>query len=580
MSLRVWLPLNGSLENKGLDDITPSLTGAVTVDNEGKIGECYKFGTSLGRITIPPTIMHNYTECSITFWVNILGWQTNWDTFFQAGLGTAPWNSYIFGVLRNSGNSVVFTISDASSSSQGNYKSSDLILNTWYHLGFTYKSGHCCIYVNGNLYKDYSTNIIPNFSGINYISLGQLGNASNYQTNCKMNDVRIYDHALSPLEIKHISQGLILHYPLNRGGWGQENLFNWSNNATGITLNDYQNKGSFTQFTNSLTFDPSTTVGKKYTISFWAKSPNGTTSLILYNTNSYPKYFYFSTTLTSSLGTEWQFFKYTVTNTQYSGSGTASTNTNIWKRIEIYAPHQMKVQVKQIKVEEGSIATPWCPNSSDELATTMGLNDNVEYDTSGYGNNGTKNNSPTYSSDTVKYNVSTHLDGVNQTIQLPNLTTLTPDSIFTFNIWFKRLSAEPSSKPWETILGGLSGFELETCSANNVHDNKVKAYSWGGGTFEFELDKWNMLTMVSNGANALFYLNGNLKLTGTYKALVSGNYFIGSWRDTASQNYKGYISDVRIYATALSAEDVKDLYELGATIDTNGTLSTYEFAEQ
>ena len=48
MSLRVWLPLNGSLDNQGLDEITPVLTGAVAVDNEGKIGKCYKFGTSLG----------------------------------------------------------------------------------------------------------------------------------------------------------------------------------------------------------------------------------------------------------------------------------------------------------------------------------------------------------------------------------------------------------------------------------------------------------------------------------------------------------------------------------------------------
>ena len=145
-------------------------------------------------------------------------------------------------------------------------------------------------------------------------------------------------------------------------------------------------------------------------------------------------------------------------------------------------------------------------------------------------------------------------------------------TIVTFNIWFKRLEAEPSPRPWETLLGGPSGFEIETCSANNVHDNKIKAYSWGGGTIEFEFDKWNMLTMVSNGTNALFYLNGELKLTGTYKVLVSGNYFIGSWSNTSIQNYKGYVCDARIYATALSADDVKSLYQNSAYIDSSGNV--------
>ena len=46
MSLRVWLPLNGNLNNYGISDITVTNNGA-TVDNNGKIGKCYKFdGTS------------------------------------------------------------------------------------------------------------------------------------------------------------------------------------------------------------------------------------------------------------------------------------------------------------------------------------------------------------------------------------------------------------------------------------------------------------------------------------------------------------------------------------------------------
>jgi hypothetical protein len=42
MALRVWLPLNGTLENKGISDVTVTNNGA-TVDNNGKIGKCYSF---------------------------------------------------------------------------------------------------------------------------------------------------------------------------------------------------------------------------------------------------------------------------------------------------------------------------------------------------------------------------------------------------------------------------------------------------------------------------------------------------------------------------------------------------------
>ena len=574
MSLRVWLPLTKDLRNQGLSDVTVTNNGATYSSTGGKLGGCYSFGTGASAISLPTSTFTSLTgDFSVACWVKIISWNTSYATIWAATSTSASWSNIMAGLFRNGSSSkILFCIGNDSSSTQAScITTEDIQLNTWYHFVCTYTSGKICLYQNGNLVSSYNTSIIPKFSATQYFNIGKM-RENTYQTNSSINDFRLYDHCLSPMEVKELAKGLVLHYPLNRQGWGQENLFNWSNNATGITLYDYRNVGSFTQFTNSLTFDPSTTVGKKYTISFWAKSPNGTTPLQLYNANSNPEYFYFSTTLTSSLGTEWQFFKYTVTNTQYSGSGTASTNANIWKRIEIYAPNQMKVQVKQIKVEEGEIATPWCPNSSDALATTMGLNGTTEYDTSGFCNNGIKNNLPTYSSDTAKYTVSTHLDGVNQTIQLPNLLTLIPDSIFTFNIWFKRLQSEPSSKPWETLFGGPSGFEIETCSANNIHDNKIRAYSWGSGMFECECDKWNMLTMVSNGTNALFYLNGELKLTGTYKALVSGNYFIGSWSNTSTQNYKGYVCDARIYATALSADDVKSLYQNSAYIDSSGNV--------
>ena len=142
---------------------------------------------------------------------------------------------------------------------------------------------------------------------------------------------------------------------------GGRNLFKGYDERE-IQLNDYQGTGSFTQFIGNLTFDPSETVGETYTISFWAKSPNGSTPLSIYNQNGEPRYFYFPRTLmTSNLGDKWEYFTHTLTNADMGESYTGTYNN----RIEFYASGQLGVLVKKIKVELGNKATDWTPAPED-----------------------------------------------------------------------------------------------------------------------------------------------------------------------------------------------------------------------
>ena len=591
MSLQVWLPMTKDLRQQGLSSVTVTNNGA-TFNSSGKLGGCYYFDRSVPnylKINNPLTSATN--GVSMSFWVKLPSKGSVNDQLVHIGNGSGWANNRFTCFVRGNNSTLIFCCGDGagtSTSTQYNCVSSALVLNQWTHVVCTYNSGKMKIYLNGVLDKEYITTIIPSFANVSYIGVGAGPNTTEPAT-AYLNDVRIYDHCLSPMEIKRISQGLVLHYPLNRMGFGQENLFK-NSSLTNLTSSNLSTKiyyqGSYipeiTQ--NGLKFtwtgssareidlwlDKTLKADTYYTLSFIYRNNMAIGSSFYLRKDGNLVGYWSQPTIPYS--EDWSIYRCTFKIANYQ-SNDATTGTLLTLFYSGYTANKW-IELKQnsIKLEEGSIATPWSPASSDDLAAQMGLNSNIEYDTSGYCNNGTKNNSPTYSSDTAKYEVSTHLDGNNQTIQLPNLTTLIPDSIFTFNIWFKRLEAEPSPRPWETLLGGPSGFEIETCSANNVHDNKIKAYSWGGGTIEFEFDKWNMLTMVSNGTNALFYLNGELKLTGTYKALVSGNYFIGSWSNTSTQNYKGYVCDARIYATALSADDVKSLYQNTATIDADGTI--------
>ena len=65
MALKVWLPLNGSLENKGLSD-TIVVNNNATVDSAGKIGQCYSLasGNYLG-LDANNVNKHKYSPISL-----------------------------------------------------------------------------------------------------------------------------------------------------------------------------------------------------------------------------------------------------------------------------------------------------------------------------------------------------------------------------------------------------------------------------------------------------------------------------------------------------------------------------------
>ena len=93
-------------------------------------------------------------------------------------------------------------------------------LNTWYHVCATYNGTQCKIYINGELLSTFSFTTPSNSAKhlvINGRSTNDAGTTFNgVGTQCYLNDVRIYDHCLSPIEVKELAKGLVLHYPLNQ----------------------------------------------------------------------------------------------------------------------------------------------------------------------------------------------------------------------------------------------------------------------------------------------------------------------------------------------------------------------------
>lgn len=548
MSLVVWLPLNGDLTNQGLSNVTVTNNGA-TVDNNGKIGKCYRFDGDV-YLNLSKGI-DTTKDYSICYWFKEFANNTlsQFRVVYQCGNLIVGQYGELLDIYNNAGSGFdVFT------------KINDTTI--WHHACFTFQSSEnlVTIYIDGKYAISQTVTSIP--TSDSYAIIGKRSNGT-YLFQGNLNDVRIYDHCLSAKEVKELAKGMVLHYRLS--GPGQENLVKNSNKK--IISGDY----AVTSYELSETL----VLNQIYTITMKAKltpdlkwigiwSDGGGTNFAGCQARNENNFYKWTVTCNSSNATHNIFTIFASNN----DVGVMQGNT----------PKTGTCEIEWIKLEKGSVATPWCPNPIDALYSAMGYNNNIEYDCSGYRRNGTKSGTITWDIDSPRYTTSYNYTDSATSIKLGDLSTIIPEGIFTFNIWFKKETNKWSSKAYETILGGPGGFELETKNSTS-NSPIIFAYSWGGGAINYTLDTWHMLTMVRTSVDTKFYLDGELKLTGSAGTIPAGNYFIGAWRSALEQNYRGLLADARIYVTALSIEDIEELYHTAVIVDNTGKSYAYEYFE-
>lgn len=582
MALKVWLPLDGDLRNLGCSNIGISSIEATPTYVNGKIGQCYQRANSSTQSTNGIKLDTNFldifeTQASIAVWIKPLGTHTHYNGTI---LSSGDWNKkrWSFGVSQD--NSQV----DVLCGGHNNYLTCAVPANEWTHLVSTFDNGVCKVYKNGE-YVGEKTGQSAFDSDATWTGVGRESYASGYfGFNGLINDLRIYDHVLSATEAHELAQGLVLHYKLDNGNMGLPNLISkstysaapWATAITGTatvdgklayllhnrTLYSNTSSGSTTLFPN-ITFEENT----QYTVSIdWRDDyrTDGKNS----NLRIYFKYTDDTTTRIQSPSRDKSIWTHT-SMTSTAGKTVSMVTASYGNGGILY--------IANLKLEKNSFETPWSL-PTDEI--------NTVFDSSGYNHNGAINGNITVEPISPRYSIHTNFTDSACAIGIGNLSTLLPEGIFTFNIWFKKVTGEWSSKTWETILGGPSGFELEG-KLSSTQNAYIHPYSWGGGStstpnnysIAYTLDEWHMLTMVRTSSNTLFYLDGEYKVTGSKGSLPSGDYFIGSWQTAAKQNYRGHLSDARIYCTALLDNDIKMLYNTGMKIDNLNALHTFEVNE-
>ena len=163
--------------------------------------------------------------------------------------------------------------------------------------------------------------------------------------------------------------------------------------------------------------------------------------------------------------------------------------------------------IEYFKLEKGNEYTPWAPSVKDVKYGNIPFN--IIYDSSGYSNNGIIVGSLTVSALSPRYGCATKFDGNTSCIKIP-YNEINPDRIFTVNLWFHKDALGP--KKYETLFGGPSGFEMDTRSGASTTLSLYMTSTRGNNVFSpFNLNEWYMVTMVRDGTNEMYYINGELK---------------------------------------------------------------------
>lgn len=612
MSLCLWLPLNGNFENQGTVAM-PSVSMANLEWPAGKLcSKClYMRGKQSNIITVPE--LDGKEEFSISVWwklnENDMATATNYSNFFSVYMNTDGVEN-VYRIEHCNNTTEPGIVQSLFPRSGDNY--SPIYRGYGGHSGHKYQWNHEVVCVDKHTAKWYLNGIcvhnIP-VSDIykNYIHLTGKLSFGQSGVMAQLQDFRIYDHCLSPKEVKEISKGLIFHYPLsspyeepvkNIYGNQYENGYGKSRTEVIQTLKTDEYGNPYTNYSfskspgtvntwYSIYFDTYPfTAGKSYTIAVDVRVNScNHCSMVIRHSRLNNDYYDCKTVLAvagSKVGPGWR--TYTLTQS-IPASFVYNSETKVCNPlIELYTGNLANAEGDSttIRSADFDIRNVQVIEKDYNLPYSSGNRDGTVFDCSGFNNNGVMELSscPSWVSESVKYNGCYQFSG-NHFIKFPSPY---PDKkIYECTIAFwVNLSISVS---YQAILipfkSPTSGLWISVNTENSVvwaylGDNEPRYHKLPGDILPD--NKWFHISFIFNNGVSKIYLNGEYQnsvkwtnpfITTTEYFSLGDSYDGTSWGGTP---FNGKLSDFRIYATALSDVDIKDLYNIRASLTDNGVL--------
>ena len=572
MSLIHWWPLNGDTQDK-IGGKHGTLTAGGNVNGSGKIGKCYSstnnasnVASSADGISVPNfnLVGEVGSEYSFACWFLVHGTHGQYQSCIMSSGDWNQGNCWVIGF--NSANTEICCPVD-------NYNTGKISIgyqlsnNVWYHLATVYKDGITTAYLNGEVVGTVSrTGIYRSYSNHSYIGRDQ-GHGGFFPFNGDINDLRIYDHALSQAEVKELSKALVMHYTfddiLAEPTTNESVLSNWSHyssywtsvetTATGWKLKKTSMSSSSTvAISNSVIYNKMA-IGDIWTISCYLykndkpfKSP--------------------STQFTNYLGTT-PTLSYTAREDGYfSVTFRIDAKKNAYP---IHAPifgsdftMDDVFEIRYLQVEKKEFATPY----------TVGTRNSMIYNETGLVqatnlNNVSLSNNSATGSYSLKCNNS----------WIYNETSSNGQQFLTMAAW-----VNPTDYSGDGIVIGGAYLCMNSSGKLYVYCYGRTPEQYFTGTTIIPTGQWTHIAVTWDDKDCTGYVNGVQEFKKSHPGIPNSSHHnkkdIGSEYGTR-RFFNGLIDDVRIYNTCLSGNDIVELCKTKAYISDQGDIACGEFVE-
>lgn len=615
MGLIAWYPLNGDLKDRGLlgYDLVNSNNSVITINDNGKIGKCYEdLTTSYAYLEAKQPILLNQMH-SMFCWVcpEVLTSNSSLDGVLGNHVHTDsnPSNTGI-NLKRISDTTYKVSLNTANTSNQRTYITyagkTTLNINEWHHIGFTYNGKKIRLYVDGNLDGEVDfSNMKFSSQKIRIFSWSNAYNSTTYTGKKKINDVRIYDHCLSTTEIKEISKGLVLHYNF------EDVIVPYENERYAKGFNIYNNKVGEEKATASITQLKETFEGSpiwRLTMSTDSESVLNRMKGSLWGQGVYTDTII---TFNPSIPVTFGILYRNITHNDAQVGGNAKNRydsgvipsihyKNNWYRVGQYRINKsdtagtdcfyVSFMCPSLQLNEEIIIDFCCPeqyrginflperkNYSKEMDLTI-------YDSSGYGHDGTiesGDNAVIFQKSSPEGEYCAQFKGNGQCyIKTDRLFYDNINQCHTVCAWVK---LQDDTIGNQQLINWNLGYRLLHDATNKrgllyVNSGVNDCYVYHQ---KLTLNQWEHIAYIFDRNNNIMnvYINGTLvnsTKTGSPNNLTPNGFGAKTYFGT---KFKGELDDIRVYATALNSNDIKQLYSIKSKIDKDGNIFTGEFIE-